>query len=90
MSDLRLDPAVTKFLDGLDAKRFRQLGRRIHDLGRDCYPADARHLSNHPGYRRIDFGEFRICYRVLDDVVHVRLVGRRNDDAVYRTLDRID
>lgn len=79
---------MRKFLEGLEPKQFRQIGRRIFDLSRDCYPADAKHLSYHPGYRRIDVGEFRVCYQVQGEVVHVSIAGRRNDDAVYRTLDR--
>jgi mRNA interferase RelE/StbE len=89
MRDLRIGTNICKYLDGLESKQYRQVTRRIHSLGRDAFPHDAKHLSNNPGCRRIDVGDFRVCYRVDQDVVLVIAVGRRNDDNVYRELDRI-
>jgi mRNA interferase RelE/StbE len=89
MRDLRIGTNIYKYLDGLESKQYRQVTRRIHSLGRDPYPHDAKHVSNNPGCRRIDVGEFRVCYRVEQDVILVMAVDRRNDDAVYKKLGRI-
>ncbi|MHB1510429.1 MAG: type II toxin-antitoxin system RelE family toxin [Acidimicrobiales bacterium] len=68
--------------------RVRKSTSQILRLQSEAYPHDAKHLAGHPGYRRIDCGEFRVCYRVEDDVVCVAVVGKRNDDEVYRQLAR--
>jgi mRNA interferase RelE/StbE len=59
-------------------------------LLRDPYPADCKHLSGHPGFRRVDIGEYRICYEVITGgIIKVAVVGARNDDAVYKELKRV-
>ena len=35
-------------------------------------------------YRRVDVGEYRIVYDLPEDMVRVLLIGKRNDDAVYK------
>ena len=37
---------------------------------------------------RLDAGEYRIVYRLEDDVIWIDVVGKRNDDAVYREVAR--
>jgi mRNA interferase RelE/StbE len=38
--------------------------------------------------RRLKSGEFRIVFAVEDDVVQIRLIGKRNDDEIYKALER--
>ena len=38
--------------------------------------------------RRLKSGEFRIVFVFEDDVVQVRLIGKRNDDEIYKALER--
>ena len=85
---LDLSKCPHDFLDDLQAKQFKQVAGKIHDLVGEPFPQDAKHLSGHPGYRRIDAGEFRMCYTVVGQVVRVVVVGKRNDDAVYKELER--
>ena len=86
MLDLSRD--ARDFLSDLQAKQFKQVTSKIHDLLRDPFPADAKHLAGHPGFRRIDSGEFRVCYKVNDKIICVVVVGKRNDDEVYRDFSR--
>jgi mRNA interferase RelE/StbE len=86
MLDLSRD--ARDFLDDLQPKQFKQVATRILALQREPIPNDAKHLAGHPGYRRIDCGEFRVCYAVADGVVRITIVGKRNDDDVYRRLAR--
>jgi mRNA interferase RelE/StbE len=86
MLDLSND--ARSFLERLQPKQFKQVANRIFSLQRDASPQDAKHLSGHPGYRRIDSGEFRVCYTQAGNVIKVTVVGKRNDDDVYRRLDR--
>lgn len=87
---MKLDPsrAAIDFLLTLNAKPFRQVMRKTLALLRDPRPPDSEALRGYEGLRRADIGEFRIIYRIETDTVVVELIGRRNDDAVYRVLDR--
>ncbi len=91
MSSLALDLSnrANDFLFNLQPKQCKQVARQIHALASEPYPHDSRRLSGHPGFFRIDAGEFRVCYTVEHETVKVAVVGRRNDDAVYRELDRV-
>jgi len=51
----------------------------------DPEPTESSQLIGYP-YRRADIGEYRIVYRVEEDCLKVALVGKRNDDEVYRQL----
>ena len=86
---LRLSNDAGGFLDKLQPKQFKQVANRIFALPREPYPADSKHLAGHPGSRRIDVGEFRVCYQVDGDVVLILVAEKRNDDAAYRKLNRI-
>jgi mRNA interferase RelE/StbE len=51
---------------------------------------DSKLLAGYASYRRVDIGEFRIIYRYesAQDTVTIVMVGKRNDDEVYRKLSR--
>lgn len=92
MSSLALDLSKRAYdsLFGLEPKQCKQVAKQIHGLTKDPYPHDSKHLSGHPGFHRIDVGEFRVCYMVDNHIVKIVVVGRRNDDAAYRELNRVD
>jgi mRNA interferase RelE/StbE len=48
-------------------------------------------LKGYPGLYRVDSGEYRIVYRfdVEADVIQILLVGKRNDDEVYKQLKQL-
>lgn len=60
-------------------------------LNVDPLPADSKALIGYPGYYRVNSGEYRIVYRfnIDEDLVEVILVGKRNDDEVYKKLERL-
>ena len=89
MSALRLSRSAHKALDSLPPKQYRQVVRRILELLRDAEPHDAGPLKGSDvGHMRLDAGEYRIVYRLEDDVIWIDVVGKRNDDAVYREVAR--
>lgn len=87
---INLTRRAQDFLNDLQPKQFKQVTNRILSLLRNPYPEDCKHLAGHPGFRRIDVGEFRMCYEVSNGVVHIAVVGLRNDDAVYKELNRVN
>ncbi len=77
-----------KFVRALDAKQFRQVMSAVLGLMHNPEPHDAAALTNSP-YRRVDCGEYRIIYYVDGEVLRVPLIGKRNDDEVYKRLQRL-
>ena len=85
---LDITKQVRDFLDQLDPKQFRQVANKIFSLMENPKPQDSMELSGYP-YRRTDVGEYRIIYRVENDRLKVALVGKRNDDGIYKQLRRM-
>jgi mRNA interferase RelE/StbE len=74
-------------LDRLDAKQFRQIMLRILELPKEPLPHDSKRLSGYP-YFRVSAGEYRIIYAFDDAIVSILMVGKRNDDDIYKRLAR--
>jgi len=85
MLPIELQPAARRFLETLPPKQFRQVVRKIFALADDSAPPDSRLLKGYP-FRRADAGEYRIIYDLAERGLRVVLVGKRNDDEVYRRL----
>lgn len=85
MLKLDITKRVLKFFRPLPAKQYRQIFNKILALMEDPEPTDFSPLVGYP-YRRADMGEYRIVYRVEEDCLKVSLIGKRNDDEVYRQL----
>lgn len=83
MRKLDLSRRAYKFIDELPAKQFRQIIRKILSLLDNPEPSDSLNLSRAP-FRRTDIGEFRIIYHFDESTVYITLVGKRNDDEIYR------
>lgn len=85
MPPLSLSKASVRFLDSLPPKQYRQVVRRIIMLTADPQPVDAERLKGYD-HTRVTGGEYRIVFDVQDGVLRVILIGKRNDDEVYRRL----
>ncbi|MBM3493514.1 MAG: type II toxin-antitoxin system RelE/ParE family toxin [Armatimonadetes bacterium] len=83
MRRLDLTRDAAGFWERLDAKQYRQIGRKMVALMAAPLPPDSAMLRGSP-YRRADIGEYRVIYRFDDLTVYVARVGKRNDDEVYR------
>lgn len=85
MLKLDLTKKALGFLEQLPPKQFRQVANKVFGLMENPELHDSKELIGYP-FRRADIGEYRIVYRVEDDILKVALIGKRNDDNVYRQL----
>ena len=85
MLKLDLTKRALSFLEQLPPKQFRQVANKVFGLMENPEPHDSKELIGYP-FRRAEIGEYRIVYRVEDDILKVALIGKRNDDNVYRQL----
>ncbi len=85
---LALQSGVIKELKSLAPKHCKQVALAILGLLQNAMPDDSVALAGHEPYRRIDVGESRVIYRFDSDTVYVPVVGKRNDDEIYKLLRR--
>lgn len=88
MLKLDITKHVLKYFRSLPAKQYRQVFNKVLALMEDPEPPDSSPLIGYP-YRKADIGEYRIVYRVEEDCLKVALIGKRNDDEVYRQLKNL-
>lgn len=79
---------VLDFLKNLQPKIAAQIAKKVLSLGVEPFPQDTKSLNGYPGYFRVDSGEYRIIYQHVKqtDTVEILLIGKRNDDEIYKEL----
>jgi len=85
--NLNLSNDAAGFVTSLEAKQARQVWNKIVALMKDPRPNDSIDLGE--GFFRTSIGEFRIAYRFDDKTLSVIIVGKRNDDEIYKRLKRL-
>jgi mRNA interferase RelE/StbE len=82
---------VLDFLNGLQPKIAAQISKKVLSLNLDPFPADSKKLKGYDKYYRVDSGEYRIVYSYNStaDLIEIILVGKRNDDEIYKKLERL-
>lgn len=88
MYSLDLTKEALEFWSNLDAKQYKQIGRKVLSLLFNPSPQDVKSLIGTPGYFRVDCGEYRIIYKVEKETIKLVLIGRRNDGDVYKKIHR--
>jgi mRNA interferase RelE/StbE len=88
--NLTMTKQALKACESLDAKQYRQVVSAILGLLANPEPHDSQQMRGASrGERRVDIGEYRVIYAVDDETVTVLVVGKRNDDEVYRIWERM-
>ncbi len=90
MLAINLSKVSEKFLKKLPPKHKKQVVVKIFKLAENPEAQDSSRLKGYEKYYRADIGEYRIIYYWSVDVIYITLVGKRNDDDVYRKLLRMD
>jgi mRNA interferase RelE/StbE len=83
-----LSRQAERFLRELPAKQARQIAEKLPALTADPSALPTEQLRGYAPMRRLRAGEFRVIYAVEGAVVQVRLIGKRNDDEIYKMLGR--
>ncbi len=88
MPAIDLSRQAASFLDGLPAKQARQVAEKLQALANNPQALPSELLRGYAPMRRVRAGEFRIIYALAEDKIQVRLIGKRNDDEIYKALER--
>ena len=86
---LILSKQAGRFVQKLPPKQYKQVVQSTLSLLNNPEPHDSKQLKgSEQGNRRVDIGEYRVVYRLDDDELKVLVIGKRNDDHVYKILKR--
>ena len=89
MLKLRLSKEADRFLQKIPAKHSKQIAERILALQGDPSMLPTEDLKGYPPFRRLKSGEYRVIYFIADETLHVTLIGKRNDDEIYKQIERM-
>lgn len=88
MLTIKLSKRADKALGKIPAKQAKQIALRIKQLADDPEALPTVELKGYAPWRRAKSGEYRIIYKIDGDILRVALVGKRNDDEIYRLIER--
>lgn len=88
MLAIDLSKQAAGFLESLPAKQARQIAEKLQSLANDPQALLTEGLKGYAPMRRLRAGEYRIIYVVDGQILQVRLIGKRNDDEIYKALER--
>ncbi len=86
--ELHLSKRSQKFLANIHPRYAKQLKAKLLNLKTEPYPHDSKQLIGY-AYYRTDAGEYRIIYRVEEQSIYIELIGKRNDDEVYKKFKQL-
>ena len=89
MLNIDIFKPAERFLRKLQQKQQKQITRKILSIANNPTPSDSKLLKGFLGCYRTDVGEYRIIYKFSSIVLYVLLIGKRNDDEVYRKFKRL-
>lgn len=88
MLTIKLSKRADKSLGKIPVKQAGQIAARIKQLATDPSALPTVELKGYAPWRRAKSGEYRIIYKIDEDILRVALVGKRNDDEIYRLIER--
>ena len=88
MLTIKLSKRADKALGKIPTKQAKQIAVRIKQLADDPEALPTVELKGYAPWRRAKSGEYRIIYKIDGDILRVALVGKRNDDEIYRLIER--
>jgi mRNA interferase RelE/StbE len=88
MPRIELSKQAAAFLKELPGKQARQIAEKLMLLGADPNTVSTELLRGYAPMRRLKAGEFRIIFLNDSETVQIRLIGKRNDDQIYKMLSR--
>ena len=79
-------PSAERSLRRIPRRDLRRISEKIDLLAIDPRPPDARVIQRQKGLLRLRVGDYRVLYRVRDDIVEIIVVRIAHRKDAYRNL----
>ena len=79
-------PTARRALRKIPKRELRRISEKIDLLATDPRPPDARAIQQQKGISRLRVGDYRVLYRVRDDIVEIIVVRIAHRKDAYRNL----
>lgn len=89
MLKLEFSRQAENFINKLQAKQKRQISQKLMLLLENPKPQDTKKMKGSDIHYRVDTGEYRIIYTIEIALIYIYIIGKRNDDDVYRRFKRL-
>ena len=87
MLKINFSKQAKKFLLKIPAKHAKQISRKIIQLQQN-HDEQSVKLKGYAPFLRAKSGEYRIIFFVKKDVLHIPVIGKRNDNEIYKLVER--
>ena len=88
MLKVQLHKRAAEFLAKIPPKHARQIAERITELRSNQATVLSEDLKGYAPFRRTKSGEYRIIFFIEYDTLHIPVIGKRNDDEIYKKIER--
>jgi mRNA interferase RelE/StbE len=88
MRRIDLSKQAPDFLQRAQVKPAKQIAAKLKQLAVDPSALPSEALKGYAPLRRLKSGEFRIMFEIEPNVLRIVLIGKRNDDEIYKELAR--
>ncbi len=88
MLKVQLQKKAGAFFEKIPAKHARQIVERIDALRVNPSSVVSEDLNGFYPFRRLESGEYRIVFLIENDILHIPVIGKRNDDEIYKQIGR--
>ncbi|MCY3801089.1 MAG: type II toxin-antitoxin system RelE/ParE family toxin [Chloroflexi bacterium] len=82
-------PSAVRALRRIPRRELRRISEKVDLLAIDPRPPDARVIHRQKGLLRLRVGDYRVLYRVRDDIVEITVVRIAHRKDAYRNLRRL-
>jgi mRNA interferase RelE/StbE len=91
MLKIQLSKRAAKFLSSLPTKQAKQILSAIDETAKNPSSVISEKLKGYKDCERVTIGEYRFIFRIQQNVLilNVLIIGKRNDDEVYKIFKRI-
>jgi len=89
MRRIDLSKQAIGFLRDLGDKQARRIAEKLAQLKEDAEAPPSEQLRGYAPMRRLRAGEYRVVFTIEDDLIKIVLIGKRNDDEIYKLLERV-
>ena len=88
MLKIQLSKQAKKFLEWIPVKHSSQISKKVLLLAQEFENIQSQELKWYQPYRRIKSGEYRIIFKIEDNILFISLIWKRNDDEIYKMVER--